>query len=72
MTTITTNTTTFTTAPAARSFGTRFMDALVRMTEAHPKYREAQYLVSLSDDQLAKLGMTRGDIPARVYGSRFI
>lgn len=72
MTTITTNTQAFTTSPARRDFGTRIMDMFVRMAEAHPKYREAQYLASLSDDQLAKLGMTRGDIPARVYGSRFI
>jgi uncharacterized protein YjiS (DUF1127 family) len=71
MTTITTNTLAAA-KPLGRSFGTRIMDALVRMAEAHPKYREAQYLASLSDDQLATLGMTRGDIPARVYGSRFI
>lgn len=70
MTTITTNT--FAGGKTQRGIGTRIMDALVRMAEAHPKYREAQYLASLSDDQLAKLGMTRSDIPARVYGSRFI
>jgi uncharacterized protein YjiS (DUF1127 family) len=70
MTTISTNT--FSGTTPHRSIGTRIMDTLVRMAEAHPKYREAEYLASLSDDKLAKLGMTRGDIPARVYGSRFI
>lgn len=70
MATITTNTQAFT--PARRTFGTRVMDLMVRMAEAHPKYREAEYLASLSDEQLAKLGMTRGDIPARVYGARFM
>lgn len=71
MTTISTNT--FTAAKLqGRTFGARLMDLMVRMAESHPKYREAQHLASLSDDQLATLGMTRGDIPARVYGSRFM
>lgn len=72
MTSITTNSAAFSTAPAKRSLGARFMDALVRIAEAHPKYVQAQHLASLSDEQLAKLGMTRADIPSRVWGSRFI
>lgn len=53
-------------------FGTSLLDALTRIAEANPKYRQAQYLASLSDAELAKLGMTRADIPQRVWGSRFI
>ena len=72
MASITTNTTGFGTTTTKRGIGARIFDAMVRMAEAHPKYKEAQYLASLSDEQLAKLGMTRADIPARVYGSRFL
>ncbi len=71
MTTISTNT--FAGVKSqGRNFGTWLLELLVRMAEAHPKYREAEYLNSLSDEKLAKLGMTHGDIPARVYGARFM
>jgi uncharacterized protein YjiS (DUF1127 family) len=52
--------------------GTSLLDALVRVAEANPKFQQAQRLAALSDAELARLGMTRADIPQRVWGSRFI
>lgn len=70
MASITTNT-----APRANIFarlGTTLLNTLVRVAEANPRYQQAQRLAALSDAELAKLGMTRAEIPQRVWGSRFI
>lgn len=53
-------------------FGASIMAFFVRVAEENPKYKEAQRLNAMSDEQLARLGMSRSDIPSRVWGARFI
>ncbi|MFN4057470.1 MAG: hypothetical protein ACK4HW_04725 [Roseinatronobacter sp.] len=70
MASITTNTAPRTNVLAR--LGASLLHTLVRVAEANPKYQQAQRLAAMTDAELAKLGMTRADIPQRVWGSRFI
>lgn len=49
----------------------RIFDFLVDLADAHPLMREAARLQAMSDDELAERGLTRADIPRRVFGDRF-
>jgi uncharacterized protein YjiS (DUF1127 family) len=44
---------------------------LTAIAEAHPRYRELQKLQQMSDEQLAKRGLTRDTIVHHVFRDRF-
>jgi uncharacterized protein YjiS (DUF1127 family) len=47
-----------------------FFAALVHIAEFSPQYRAVMYFNTLSDEDLAKLGMTRADVVTRIFGAR--
>ncbi len=51
-------------------FGAGLLAMLVRIAERSPKYRALQAYGALSDADLARIGMTRADVVARVFGAR--
>jgi uncharacterized protein YjiS (DUF1127 family) len=71
MATITTN---VLAAPALSlvQFGKKALNAMVWLAEQNPRYRELMRLSAMTDEQLAKIGLKREDIPARVYGARYL
>lgn len=47
-----------------------FIAILERIAKASPHYRMLQHYNSLSDAELAEMGMTRADVVERVFGPR--
>lgn len=43
---------------------------MVAMIEANPQYRKLQRLQAMTDDELAKIGLTREDIPRHVFAGK--
>ena len=54
----------------ARSFGNSVLNVLVSIAEHTPRYQAIQYYNSLSDEELAEMGMTRADVVEKVFGAR--
>ncbi|MDF1871277.1 DUF1127 domain-containing protein [Vannielia sp.] len=50
----------------SRVFGT-----LVKLAENNRRYKAAQEFAKMSDEELAKRGLTRADIARHVYGDMF-
>ncbi|MGY6705748.1 hypothetical protein [Roseinatronobacter sp.] len=51
-------------------FGKRILDFIVHLAEMSPTYRRISYYNSKSDAELAEMGLTRKDIPAKAIGPR--
>ena len=71
MASITTNTITLPASALVR-LGQKALNALVWLAERNPRYREMMRLSNMTDAELARMGLKRDDIPARVYGARFL
>ncbi|WP_238367602.1 DUF1127 domain-containing protein [Mesobacterium pallidum] len=56
---------------AVYNFFAAIGNALVRMAEANSKLKEMQRLHAMSDDELAKKGMTREDIARHVFSDYY-
>lgn len=52
------------------NMGSRFMGMLVKIAEFSSTYQAIEYYNSLSDEQLAEMGMTRQDVVEKIFGSR--
>lgn len=57
-------------AQGAKSFGNSVLNILILIAEFSPRYQAIQYYNSLSDEQLAEMGMTRSDVVEKVFGGR--
>lgn len=71
MTSISTNT-----IAAAGNHDSSFLDRvilplLLRMAQLSPSYQRLEYYNAKTDAELAEMGLTREDIPAKVLGARF-
>ena len=53
-----------------RHMGAWIMGLLVQIAEFSPTYQAIEYYNSLSDEQLAEMGMTRQDVVKKVFGAR--
>ncbi|MGY6548846.1 MAG: hypothetical protein ACXIU7_07570 [Roseinatronobacter sp.] len=53
-----------------RAIGNGLLNLLVAIAAASPRYQAIEYYNSLSDEDLAKMGMTRADVVQRVFGAR--
>lgn len=53
-----------------RAFGNGVLNLLILIAEFTPKYQAIQYYNSLSDEELAEMGMTRADVVQKVFGAR--
>ena len=58
------------TADAIRRAAARVFDTILMLAEASSRGEEIRYLQSLSDDQLAKMGLRRDRIVAHVFRDR--
>ncbi len=56
--------------PFLRQAGSGIMNFLVQLAEFSSTYRAIEYYNSLSDEQLAEMGMTRQDVVQKVFGGR--
>lgn len=53
-----------------RSFGNSVLNVLISIAEHTPRYQAIQHYNSLSDEELAEMGMTRADVVQKVFGTR--
>ncbi|MBR3369905.1 MAG: hypothetical protein IKG52_04670 [Rhodobacteraceae bacterium] len=53
-----------------KEFGSGILAFLTRLAEMSPTYRRISYYNGKSDAQLAEMGLSRKDIPAKVLGPR--
>lgn len=53
-----------------RQTGAAIVNFLTQLAEFSTTYRQIEYYNSLSDEQLAKIGMTRQDVVQKVFGGR--
>ncbi|WP_439560093.1 hypothetical protein [Roseinatronobacter sp.] len=51
-------------------FGKRLLAFVTHLAEMSPTYQKISYYNSKSDAELAEMGLTRKDIPAKVIGPR--
>lgn len=53
------------------SAGNAVLNWSVAMAESNVKYKKMQYLMSLSDEDLAKRGLKREEIAARIFAGSY-
>ena len=69
MTSLTTNMRN-TARPTLRQISESFFNTLVRIAEFSPKYRAVMHFNAMSDEDLAKLDLTRAEVVDRIFGAR--
>lgn len=62
--------TTYIAHPGPQHSTNRLFALLERMAQLSPGYREIMRYNAMSDEDLAAQGMTRADVPERVFGNR--
>ncbi|MDD7971224.1 hypothetical protein [Roseinatronobacter alkalisoli] len=52
------------------AFGKRLLAFLTHLATLSPTYKRITFYNSKSDEELAEMGMSRSDVPAKVFGAR--